>query len=213
MYCRTEGSDLLSSSSVSIHSTTVWERQEGKGSGGRHCQIYKSLSGTIHSLLGYCNLHLSFGNEAWMCPVRYLKVLFAMEPNPSCWNFIVKARQYWQHCSPGNSGDSAVLPHLFSACSKQLLARSGSLSSWNMGKNITFTCSQPGTSRLWDKVSMGGQQENLRVSFWKICVSPNCFTKFPTWGLDTCTSALACKYASALVRKVLLHCDNDKQVT
>lgn len=157
-------------------------------------------------------LNISFGNATWMYPVRHLKILFAMERNYSRRNVIGKARHNWQHCTPGNSGDTAVLPHLFSACSKQLLVRSGSLSSWNMGKNITFTCSQPGTSCMWDKVNMGGQQENLQVSLWKICLSPNCFTKFPTWGLDTCTSTLASKHTSSLVRKVLLLCDSDNQV-
>lgn len=52
-----------------------------------------------------------------------------------------------------------------------------------MRHNVTFTCSRTGTSRLWDRVSMAGEQE-LQVLFWKIHVTPYWFTKFPTWRFD-----------------------------
>jgi hypothetical protein len=55
-----------------------------------------------------------------------------------------------------------------------------------MRRNVTFTCSRKGTRRLWDRVSMAGQQE-VHVLFWKIYVTPNWLTKFPTWRFNTCT--------------------------
>lgn len=179
-YGSTKGSNLPSSFPVSIHSASPYDVARGERYGERHCQIRYSCA--VVQVINYivngiqaCWLKRKLGcvpqtPEELLCDgiLSYVSKVF-----------LVKAGSVWQHCNLGNSGASARLPYLFFHLQGVTCVRSASLSSCNMRNIITFACSRPRSSCLWDRVCMGGQQD-WKVSFWKKCLSPNWLTEFPT---------------------------------
>jgi hypothetical protein len=131
----------------------------------------------VHNGIQACWLRRKLGYVPWTP-----KNFFVVESWPMCRKFLVKAECVRQHCNLGNSGASARLPYLFFHLQGVTCVRSASLSSCGMRNIVTFACSRL-SSRLWDRVCMGGQQD-WKVSFWKKCLSPNWVTELPTWRLD-----------------------------